>query len=115
MTGASAFLSSWLPVPVILCASRSACLASPSSVRLAMPCTNTGPITSVAADAPITGTFGPSHICKTRTCVPFAVSLNDHSTSMPVVTPSMCVNRILGGCPVDGACTRIFERHQVGH
>src|ERR1035437_10268950 len=101
-----------LPAPK---ASRSACFASPSSVRLAMPCTNTGPITSVAAAPPTRGTDGPFHRCRMRTCVPCDVSPNVHSTSMPLVTPAMCVYRMLGDAPLNGACTCIFERHQVGH
>src|SRR5690348_14405799 len=50
--------------------SASAILASPSSVRLAMPWTNTGPMTFVAAIPPTTGHGGPFQACTMRTRVP---------------------------------------------
>ena len=91
-------------------ASRSATAASPAKVRDAIPCTNTGPMTNVAAHLPTTGTRSPSHKCTIRTCVPPDVGENDHSTSISLVIPPTCGKRIAGL----SLSTAISEIHQVG-
>src|SRR5256885_10721520 len=77
-----------------------------------MPCTNTGPITYLAAHLPRTGMRGPSHTCRIRTCVPPRprAGIKLHSTSMPFVTPPTCRKRIDGS----DLFTDISDSHHVG-
>src|SRR5580692_8176163 len=95
----------------------SATVASPAKVREAIPWTNTGPITARAANAPTSGHGGPSHRCTIRTRVRLGPwGRNDHSTSIPVVTPSTWRKRIAGPAPapLPVVTTCIWDSHHVG-
>src|SRR6202165_1141188 len=71
---------------------------------------NTGPIRYVAANRPIReNQRGPSHKCTIRTCVPSDVGENDHSTSISLVIPPTCLNRLDGRF----LSTAISDSHQV--
>src|SRR5947208_16547369 len=68
----------------------------------------------LAVISPINGQAGPFQTWMIRTKVPLRAASNVHSTSIPFVTPAMCVNRTDGRGESSGFTTLIREVHHVG-